>query len=525
MKLWNPLKTARNLFLISLLALVFRLVLGAAFVRYPAIADSNHYYNMGVRLVEGQGFTIDYIWQYNRPPEAVVHPEDHWMPLAAVLAAVPMSVLGISTSASLVFFVVVGSLLPLIAYWGARQLKLQESTAHFAALAAAFMPELVLNSLRTDTTVPTALFVCLSILLLNEGLWRGGWWRYAISGAMVGLAYLTRNDGLLLIPMLAVVLVSYGLMRRGDKSIPFQWRGVVVWFVAMLMVMTPWLIRNWQEFGALGSAETDDMFFFTHHDDHYAYGRHFTLETMLAAQTPTQIIGKRLFEMAAGIKVVVTGLGEVLAIGLVGGVAYLWMRRREDPKRMLAALPVMVLLVGAFVAYTVFIPYKSQAGSFKKAFLMTAPLLIPVAALAIERALPYLRWRYGVMGLSLVILAAFGFDLVRLDNAGAAAYYTRIQAVADRAETMPDINGDGQLILMTQDPYALSYAGISSLMFPNENLDTTYEVAGRYGVDYLLMPSARPGIDVLLNGENDSRFTLSESVTGTEYTFWRVEPE
>lgn len=519
------MKTTRNLILICLLALGVRLALGVAFVRYPAIADSNHYYNMGVRLVEGQGFTIDYIWQYNRPPEAVVHPEDHWMPLAAVLAAIPMGALGISTGASLVLFVLIGSLLPLIAYWGARQLKLQESSAYYAALAAALMPELVLNSLRTDTTVPTALFVCLSLLLLNEGLWRGGWWHFAVSGAMVGLAYLTRNDGLLLIPMLAAVLIAYVLVRRGRAKVPLHWRGVVVWAAAMLLVMTPWLIRNWQEFGAFGSAETDDMFFFTDHNDHYAYGRHFTLDTMLAAQTPAQIIGKRLFEMAAGIKVMITGLGEVIAVGLVGGVAYLWMKRREDPKRMLAALPVIVLLVGAFVAYTVFIPYKAQAGSFKKAFLMTAPLLIPVAALAIEQAIPHLRWRYGVMGLSLVILAAFAFDLVRLDNAGAAAYYPRIQAAAEQAETMPDTNGDGQIILMTQDPYALSYAGISSLMFPFENLDTTYEIARRYGVDYLLMPSARPGIDVLLNGETDPRFNLVGSVAGTEYTFWRVEPE
>ena len=294
------MKTTRNLILICLLALGVRLALGVAFVRYPAIADSNHYYNMGVRLVEGQGFTIDYIWQYNRPPEAVVHPEDHWMPLAAVLAAIPMGALGISTGASLVLFVLIGSLLPLIAYWGARQLKLQESSAYYAALAAALMPELVLNSLRTDTTVPTALFVCLSLLLLNEGLWRGGWWRFAVSGAMVGLAYLTRNDGLLLIPMLAAVLIAYVLVRRGRAKVPLHWRGVVVWAAAMLLVMTPWLIRNWQEFGAFGSAETDDMFFFTDHNDHYAYGRHFTLDTMLAAQTPAQIIGKRLFEMARG---------------------------------------------------------------------------------------------------------------------------------------------------------------------------------------------------------------------------------
>jgi len=342
---------------------------------------------------------------------------------------------------------------------------------------------------------------------------------------MVGLAYLTRNDGLLLIPLLAAIIIIYVIMRRKYRDIPFHWRGVAIWLAAMLLVMAPWLIRSWQEFGALGSAETDDMFFFTDHSDHYAYGRHFTLETMLAAQTPAQIIGKRLFEMAAGVKIVITGLGEVLAVGLLGGAAYLWMKRHEDPKRLLAALPVVLLLVGAFIAYTVFIPYKSQAGSFKKAFLMTAPLLLPIAALAIERAIPHLRWRYGVMGLSLLILAAFAADLVRLDAAAANYYLSRIQTMAAQARELPDTNDDGQLIFMTQDPYMLSYVGLPSLMFPYENLDTTYEIAGRYGVDYLLMPSARPGIDLLLNGENDPRFNLIEQVPGTEYSFWRVGAE
>ena len=114
-----------KLLLICLGALVFRLVL-LLFVSFPGIADPNHYYNMGVRLVEGHGFTIDYIWQYSLPPQSMVHPEEHWMPLTAVLAAAPMALFGESVRVALLPFMLLGSLLPALSYWAARQLDLSE---------------------------------------------------------------------------------------------------------------------------------------------------------------------------------------------------------------------------------------------------------------------------------------------------------------------------------------------------------------------------------------------------------------
>src|SRR5690606_28380760 len=154
---WRLMKPHYKLLLICAVALALRLVLLALLVRFPGIADSNHYYNMGVRLVEGHGFTIDYIWQYNIPPDSIVHPEEHWMPLTAVLAAVPMQVFGVGAQTAILPFALLGAIVPIIAYWMARQLALTEQSCLFAAAAAAVLPEFVLNSLRTDTTIPFAL--------------------------------------------------------------------------------------------------------------------------------------------------------------------------------------------------------------------------------------------------------------------------------------------------------------------------------------------------------------------------------
>src|SRR5690606_36957500 len=150
---WRLMKPHYKLLLICAVALALRLVVLALFVRFPGIADPNHYYNMGIRLVEGHGFTIDYIWQYNIPPESLVHPEEHWMPLTAVAAALPMQMFGVGVSQALLLFALVGSMLPVLTYWMSRQLDLSEHTALFSAATTAFLPEFVLNSVRTDTTI------------------------------------------------------------------------------------------------------------------------------------------------------------------------------------------------------------------------------------------------------------------------------------------------------------------------------------------------------------------------------------
>jgi hypothetical protein len=95
--------------------------------------------------------------------------------------------------------------------------------------------------------------------------------------------------------------------------------------------------------------------------------------------------------------------------------------------------------------------------------------------------------------------------------------------MADQARQLPDSNGDGNMVLMTQDPFFLGYVGISSVIFPFNDRDTVFEVARRYGVDYLLMPADRPALDALLSGDaTDSRFVPVESVAGTPFIFYAI---
>src|SRR6185295_7621011 len=97
------IRANRALILICLFALALRLA-ALMLVDFPGIADPNHYYNLSVRLAEGHGYTIDYIWQYNDAYPQVEHPDDYWMPLTALIAAGSMSIFGVGVREALIPF-------------------------------------------------------------------------------------------------------------------------------------------------------------------------------------------------------------------------------------------------------------------------------------------------------------------------------------------------------------------------------------------------------------------------------------
>jgi len=500
----------RWLALIALGALGLRLGL-ALLVTHPGIGDPTHYYNLGRELAAGRGFVIDYIWQYNDPPDDITHPDDHWMPLAGVLAAGGLALASGSAFAALLPFILLGTLLVPLAYDAARQLEVGAGGSLFAAAAAAVLPELVLNSLRTDTTIPNAALVTTAVLLFNRGLRTGGLAAFAGSGLTAGLAYLTRSESTLLLAALA----GAPLLRARWGSLPRQrWAGALLVPLVALLTAAPWLARNAQTLGYLTARETQYMYFFADQRDHYAYGQTFTLETLLARQTPAQIAGKRLFELAAGAKMMYNALDVFLPVAVIGGLALLIAAR--DRQRLLTLSPALLFVLAGWLFYALLVPYKAQSGSFKKLYLSAVPLLLPLAGWALARAISDARLRLGAAVIALALTAANAVELVRADAAFTARYADYIAQVVAAARALPDTNGDGEIVLMAQDPFMINYFGLRAVMLPLADREGVLAVARRYNVDYMMMPPDRPALDPLYaGGEQDPRFVPVVAIGGT----------
>lgn len=505
------MKVDRWLLLITVGALGLRLAL-ALLVTHPGIGDPNHYYNLGQRLVEGHGFTIDYIWQFHVPPPPgqLTHPDDYWMPLTGLIVAASMWALGTSVLAALVPFIVMGALVPPLVYAASRQFGCERRTALLLALSAAVLPEFVLNSLRTDTTIPNVLLLGSAVLLLTHGLQGSSTLAFVGSGVAAGLAYLVRSDSSLLLPMLVATLAAYAVWGRAYIG---RWRWALVMPVIAVLLAFPWSARNLQVLGTFSTPKLEYMFFLTDYREHYVYSTELSLQTLLASQTPAQLIGKRLFEMAASVKVMYVTLDVFLPVAVLGGLLLVIAAR--DRRRLLTLVPTLILLLGIFVFYTVLVPFKSQGGSFKKAYIALIPLLLPLAGYALERAV-HQRLQVGLMLIAAAFTAANAVELVRADAAFTARYRSYIEQVAATARALSDTNGDGEIILMAQDPFALRMAGIRAVMIPMEDRDIVLDVARRYNVDYLMMPPDRPALDPLYAGsEQDPRFVPVVTIGGT----------
>jgi hypothetical protein len=188
----------------------------------------------------------------------------------------------------------------------------------------------------------------------------------------------------------------------------------------------------------------------------------------------------------------------------------------RDRQRWVTLSPALILLGGFLVFYTVLVPFKSQGGSFKKAYLTLIPLLIPVAIYGIERAVTARTLQLGVVVLAVGFMSANAIEMVRADARAANAYLSTAQQLSRIVSSLPDRNGDGQIILMAQDPFMLRFVGIRSVMIPMEDRNAVIAVGKRYFVDYILMPAARPSLDpIYLDEDTDSRFTFIQRVPGT----------
>lgn len=506
---------------IIVIALLLRLVMLPQ-VRHPGIADPNAYYSLGQALADGRGITQDFIWQYNYPPDDITHPFDYWMPLNGFIVASAFKIGGQSITVALIPYVLMGALMPLLAYAAARQFDVGDSGSLFAAACAGFLPEFVLNSLRTDTTLPNTWLLVGGTLLLTYAIRKGRIWPLLIAGLLAGLAYLIRSDSALWFPAMIGTAGIYWLWHKGALTQRLL-VGILGAGVIGLLVVAPWLMRNQTLFGTPTTPHLSRMFFLTHHDEHFAYDDDFTLETMLAAQTIPQLLAKRAFEFLASLKLMITTFDIFLPVAVWGGLLLIMARRDKD--RLLILAPTLLLIVGFLIFYPILIPMKSQGGSFKKAFLSLIPLLLPLAGYALEEAISDSRIRQGAMMICVGLLALFAWDAVRLDVAFVNRYLDYTEKIVAMAQTLPDRNGDGEIRLMSTDPFMLDFYGIRSVMTPRDDREAVLEVAQRYGIDYGLTPTERPALDEVLVQErvDDPRFVIVGKVPGENKYFYQFE--
>jgi 4-amino-4-deoxy-L-arabinose transferase-like glycosyltransferase len=216
----------RHLLLLALLALSVRLGYNALFLSdYLPLSDAHHYDTLARSVAAGEGVASPFPFG-DEPRPTAFRPPLYPLFLGAVYAVV-----GAGIGVAQIVNVLLGTVVVLLVAVVASRLSTPR-VGIAAGIMAAISPPLLAND---GPPLAESLGLCLMlavVLLLIDG-------RTSAAGVVSGLLVLTKPSA----QAMVVVLLAFLVWRVG-------WRRAAAFGLAVALVVTPWLVRNWQVLGA-----------------------------------------------------------------------------------------------------------------------------------------------------------------------------------------------------------------------------------------------------------------------------------
>ena len=505
----------RDAIIVAVLALIVGTAMAAA-IKHPGYTDAYYYFNAGQRLIQGKGLTDAALWTYLGAPAALPVPSHlYWMPLTSLVAAGSMALFGPSFDGAQVGFVLVYAGLALVGFTVGALIGESRRLAWFTALLTMFSGFFMPFWTTTDGFALYGLTGSLALLSMGLGRKSGNWRWFAFSGAMCGLAHLTRADGLLLLGVLVIVAVTsprplgslatllprpvadpkgdpLSANREGEqvdtdvKLLPYRGKEysrvtfALISVAAYLIVMTPWFVRNLNAVGTILPAGGFQTAWMRDYNEIVNYPPDISLQSFLAWGT-NNILASRLDALTTNLGHFVAEQGWVVLwpFMLIG----LW-RRRSDP--LLTGF--WLYAFGLFLVMTFVFTFPGPRGGLFHSESALLPFWAALGVLGLDDVIAWLsrrrRWRQGearaVFGAAL-LLWAIGFSAVtfigRFSAFNSDGYFPQL------AKLLPPT-----AIVMINDPSALYYyTRLSGVVIPNAPSSVIPELAQRYGVNTLVL--------------------------------------
>jgi hypothetical protein len=465
-------------------------VLAAIWVQAPGYMDADYYFATGKELASGQGFVEPFLWNYLDDPDGLPHPAHlYWMPLATIVAAAPMSLLGIGFRASQIPFVLLAASLPLLAARVALHLGLGQRKAWLAGLLACtsgfYLPYLV----TTETFSLYAILGGLALLAMAVAADRPLMIRWLTVGALVGLAHMTRADGMVLLAP-AMLAVWYSGRRRVFAA------GQVL--AAYALVMAPWWGRSLVLFGSPFAPGASKALWLVSYDELYSYPASILSPQHWWDAGLSTLLQARLLALATNLQRLLAENGLVfLAPFMIVGVVRYW-------KRSLVRLSIFYLGL-LFVLMTFVLPQVGARGGF---FHSSAALMPVLWALAVQGLVAAVDWAGKRRNWHLQRSQAFfGFGAILLAAAlTIILYWSRVigpdfsrpswgasQVVyQDVGNRLQDLDPDVGVVAGNNPPGFHLATGLQAIAIPNGPPETLHQVVERYNADWIVLEENHP---------------------------------
>jgi len=347
----------------------------AAVIRHPGYTDAYYYFNAGQRLAQGKGLTDAALWTYIGAPAGLPVPSHlYWMPLTSLVSALPM-LIAPTFDAAQIAYVPLFTALVLIATWLGQRVGGTRRAGWLAGLVMLFSGYFMPFWFTSDAFALYGVVGAAALIGMGRARESGSWRWYALSGLCIGLAHLTRNDGLLLLPVLWIVALWPAHPLRSRLI------GAGTGTVAYLLVMTPWFLRNLSVVGTIlpvGGLQTAWM---REYNDLFNYPGVIDFQKFLAWGIPN-ILRSRFDAFFVNLQTAIAVESLIVLAPFI--LIALWAHRR-DP--LLSG--VWLYALGLHAVMTLVFPFPGARGGL---FHSAAALMPFWAALGVAGLLDAIAW-------------------------------------------------------------------------------------------------------------------------------------
>jgi 4-amino-4-deoxy-L-arabinose transferase-like glycosyltransferase len=481
---------------------------------HPGHGDYAFYYTLAQNIVSGRGFVIDYIWQYLTIPATITHNAvEFWMPLSSVIMAGAMAIAGKSLFVALLPGIICGLSIPILIFFWSRRFSESRFVQYGSAGLALFLPTMVAFSLLTDSTIYYVLFITAAFLAISKAQQKPGY--FLASAACIGLAHLTRQDSILLLPVL-IIMIFISSVRFSRKL-----RLLILSLIVYAAIFSPVWISNLRHYGVPLSPGPSKAMYITSHEDLYSYGKDLTwrsysawgIKNILSSKAKATIDNFKTLYDSAG--------GPILILALAGlfGLFYdgLWRNRWR------LYLPPFLYSVIILLFYSIVVPFNAEGGAFSRSVLSICPFLVIIAVDLIDRQFSSRKLATTVV--MLIGFYSFGYSTFLSSKMVNSNNQLGLQLSELKVILGRQAPHDKEIIVMTRNPWELYYStGYRAIQIPNNDIDTICLVAQRYQANYLILPAPRPALDNIFSGDiPDPRFEKIDDIPKSEMKLFRIK--
>jgi hypothetical protein len=455
-------------------------------VRDPGYMDADYYLATAQEIVGGRGLSEPFLWNYLNDPSGLPHPSHlYWMPLTSLVSAAGMLALGEGFRAAQLPMILLAAALPAVVAALSLRLFRRPDAAWLAGLLAFFPGFYLPYFVTTDSFVLYTFSGGAALWLAAEATDRPSLARWLGTGVAIGLAHLTRADGVvLLLPALLSALRGSG--RRGS--------GTAALLFGYALVMGGWWARNVAAIGSPFAPGLSRSLWLTEYNELFAYPAALLTPSHLWSSGLGSILGARLWALGENLKTLlaVNGLVFLFPLMLLGA----WRERRQAVVR-LAVLYLALLLAVMTVAF----PFAGARGGVFHSGAALMPLLWALAPLGLGEAVAWgarrRGWQTGqaqrVFAVSSVVMAAALTVALYIPKViGGQGWGAGRRNYIEAARLLDTLDANPGVVAVNNPPGFYLASGLPAVVIPHGGPETLRAVVEAFDVGWVVLDVNHP---------------------------------